>query len=166
MQGAFIVSFCCTTTLCHAVVMCSVDFRCRHVIATGILVAPFTPTPVRPSWSWLLAPPSSIIDDPSDWETAPLRQGGIHATFLQISCRNIEHTRHMGWMLLFCALTSRWEEYCIIHLCQKPIYEIISAYNDESNEYIHKASELMSLQDCLWVVRILCCRKCCCGRQS
>ena len=106
------------------------------------------------------------IDAPSDWDIAPLRQGGIHATFLQISCRNIEHTRHMGWMLLFCALTSRWEEYCIIHLCQKPIYEIISAYNDESNEYIHKASELMSLQDCLWVVRILCCRKCCCGRQS
>ena len=128
--------------------ICSVDFRCRHpppdhhrIFGRSIYTHASGPRDHR--WvSWLLASPSSIIDARSDWEIAPLRQGGIHATFLRISCRNIEHTRHMGGILLLCACaitlfihcSSMWEKVCIIH-------EIISAYNDESNEYQH--SELL-----------------------
>ena len=148
MQGAFIVSFyilrrhcarsghdSCVLSIFDVATLSPQKFCSLHL-------HPRPPAPARPS----LTSRASIVHHwrpaRSDWETAPLRQGGIHATFLRISCRNIEHTRHMGGILLLCACaitlfihcSSMWEKVCIIH-------EIISAYNDESNEYQH--SELL-----------------------
>ena len=133
-QGAFIVSF--YVLWHHCPTQCSWHLFCRFSMSPpdrhrnfGRSIYTHASGPRDHRWvSWLLAPPSSIIDARSDWETAPLRQGGIHATFLRISCRNMEHTRHMGWMLLLwaCAIivlcfvltsSAMWEKECITYLC-------------------------------------------------